>query len=135
MSHPITPKDIEIAMQPWGNSVSSADINDLLDALQEDIEDLWDEYLAAIENGQLEIVTETDDILVLADHSGQFWQELLDSLVNYTNLLGAEAEESLEIIMAAHRNAATRLSEHNWSAVNPLLVETSNLPSIGKERA
>jgi len=122
MSHPITTDDIETAIDGRDAPISVTDVDDLLLAVQEEIEDFWNDHMSAIESGSLELVAETDDELVLADHSGDFWKDQFDTLVEYTDLIGAEQNKVPETILAAHHNAAYRLVDYNWATANPVVV-------------
>lgn len=122
MPHPITPNEMEAAIDGRGAQVNQADLADLLEAVQEEIEDLWSNHMAALENGDLELIAERDDSLIFADHTGEAWQALFDVIVNFVNLLGVEEEKMPETIMAAHHNAAYRLVDFNWSTANPMVV-------------
>lgn len=122
MAHPITADDLDTASTDQESEVNQVDLDDLLTAVQEEIEDFWSVHMAAIEHGDLEPISETDDALVFADHTGQFWQTQFDAIVDYPNLIGAEDERIPETILAAHHNAAYRLVDYNWATANPAVV-------------
>lgn len=122
MSHPITTDDIETAIDGRNASISVTDVDDLLLAVQEEIEDSWNENMSAIESGSLEVVAETGEKVILADHSGDFWKDQFNSLVEYADLIGAEQEEVPETVLAAHHNTAYRLVDYNWATANPVVV-------------
>lgn len=122
MRHPINPNEMGSAIKDIGNRMSRGDLDDLLQAVQEDIEDFWKEHMESVEDGSLELIAETDNELVFSDIDGQFWRAQFDALVEYINLLGSEDEGIPETVLAAHHNAAYRLADHNWSTSNPVVV-------------
>lgn len=122
MTHPISKDDMDAAIEGRGAQLSRDELDDLLQAVQEDLEELWTEYMTALEQGNLVLINEGDGTLVLADQTGDFWRVVFDRIVKFTDLLGAEQKETPETILAAHHNAAYRLSDHNWATDNPVVV-------------
>lgn len=122
MTHPINTGEVETAIDGLAAKVSVSDLDDLLGAVQEDVEDFWDEHMTAVEAGDLELVTEDEEALVFADQNGQFWRTQFDAVVEYIDLIGAEQEGTPEAVLAAHHNAAYRLADYNWSTSNPVVV-------------
>lgn len=122
MVHPITPDDIETAISDLGAEIELEDLDDIIVAVQEDIEDRWSEFMAQMERGDLRLVEETEEALVFEDKGKVFWQDELDHVVEYIDLLGADQEKSPEALIATHHNAAYRLTDHNWATTNPVVV-------------
>lgn len=122
MPHPITGDEMDAAIDGRDARVNRDELDDLLGGLQEDVEDLWTEHMSAVEKGDLSLVVETAEALVLADRTGQFWRDAFDRVVEFTDLLGAEQEETPETVLAAHHNAAYRLADHNWATDNPVVL-------------
>lgn len=122
MGHPITTDEMDTAIEGQDARINRDDLDDLLQAIQEDIEDFWSEHMGAVEGGKIELVAEGDIALVFADLNGKFWQSQFDALADYINLLGIEVDGIAETVIAAHHNAAYRLADHNWSTTNPIVV-------------
>lgn len=122
MTHPITTEEMDTAIEGHGARIDRDDLDDLLQAIQEDVEDFWSEHMGAVEEGKIELIAEDDTALIFADQYGEFWQSQFDALADYINLLGIEVEGIFETIIAAHHNAAYRLADHNWSTANPIVV-------------
>lgn len=121
MSHPITGDEMGVAIEGQGSRISTGNLDDLLEAVQEDIVDFWDEHMAAVEEGGLRLVAESDDAIVFADLKGEFWRAQFDLVVEHINLLGIEDDGVPETILAAHHNAAYRIVDYNWSTANPVV--------------
>lgn len=102
--------------------IDAAHLEELLGAVQEDVEDHWEEHMVSIEGGELTLVAGVEDALVFADENGEFWQDQFDLIADYINLLGTVDEGTPETILAAHHNAAHRLVDYNWSTANPVVV-------------
>lgn len=122
MAHPATAEEMEDAIEGQRSQINIEDLNELLGAVQEEIEDRWEEFMASIEDGELTLVAENQDVLVFADENGEFWQDQFDSIADYINLLGTVDEGTPETILAAHHNAAYRLVDYNWSTANPVVT-------------
>jgi len=122
MLHPISTADIEQALDSGSSHLSRNGCDDLLEAINEEVEDSWDEQMKAVENGNLKFVDITEDALILSDQSGEFWQTQFDSLVSCTDLIGVDFDGVPETIVAAHHNAAYRLTDYNWSNSNPVVI-------------
>lgn len=122
MPHPITTDEMVDAIEGQDVQLNLEDLNELLEAIQEDIEDMWNEHMSSFENGDLKLVGADQDSIVFADESGIFWQAEFDAAVEFTNLLGIETTGTPETILAAHHNAAYRLVDYNWASANPVVV-------------
>lgn len=123
MSHPFTEADIEQAIEATESNLSRNVVDDLLTAVQEDIEDNWRDTHEAIERRGLRLVTEDSGVKVLADETGEYWQSVFDALTNYENLLGIVDGNAPDVVLATHVAAASRLTPEDWSKANPVVVE------------
>lgn len=126
MEHPIGTEEMETAIGGKNAVISIENLSDILHAVQEDVEELWDDYMSAVEEGDLIIVAEEDDYLVLADLEGIFWQNQIDSVIQYANLLGVQVEGVPETVLAAHHNAAQRNTDYSWATANPVVISKPN---------
>lgn len=122
MLHPITAEEMNAAREGQQSDLEPEDLDELLEAVQENIWDHWNEQMDSIEDGSLRLVAESDEALLFADETGQFWQSQFDSIVEYINLLGTPDEGTPETVLAAHHNAAYRLVDYNWSTANPVVT-------------
>ena len=120
--HPISTVDMEQALDSGNSHLSRNDCDDLLEAINEEVEDYWSEQMKAVENGNLKFVDITEDALILSDQTGEFWQTQFDALVSFADLIGVEFDGVPETIVAAHHNAAYRLTDFNWSNSNPVVM-------------
>lgn len=133
MAHPITPDEIEDAIEALDAGIGVGDLDDIIEAVQEDIRDGWREFMGEIEDGDLSLVGESEDALVFEDKGKVFWQEELEDVVEYIDLLGADQEMTPEALIAAHHNAAYRLTDHNWATTNPVVVGKPEGFEFGKQ--
>lgn len=92
MPDPITTGETKDAIEGQGSRIDTADMEGLFGAVQEDIVDYWEEYLALVEDGELTLNAEIEDALVFAIENGEFWQRQFDLVADYINLLGTGDE-------------------------------------------
>jgi hypothetical protein len=105
-----------------GELVSPVDLREYLAAIQESFEAIWDIHLDSIEDGHFTVVGETDDLLVLADHTGHGWGDELDLLEREGELAEAERPEIASALSRAHHRAAKRLCDYSWSTADPFVI-------------
>lgn len=122
MAHPITSTEVKAAIRGQQAPINLEDLDDILGGIQEDTEDHWHEHMSTVEEGELELVSQSEETLVFADLTGRFWRAKLDLVAKYINLLGVEDEGTPESVIAAHHNAAYRLVEYNWATANPVVA-------------
>lgn len=111
----VTPREADKAIEGAGSPVDVAELLSLLDDIQADISDWWDEHMDAVEENALEIVAIDGDTLVFADHTGQFWNEQFDAL-------NIDHPETQLAISRAHHTAAKRHTDYRWSTDDPVVV-------------
>ena len=103
------------------DALTLAEVRDALAEIQASFEGFWAEHMDAIEDGHLEVVAETEHVVVFADHTGHGWNEELDAL-------GLDRDRSsndrtMRITLAeTHHRAASRLCDRNWSTADPFVV-------------
>jgi hypothetical protein len=101
-----------------------------LNAINRDILGHWGLHEEAIDEGVHEIVHEDRDVIVLADHSGQFWSEQLDA----TDDVDADEHGILQsIIIQLHHKLARRHSDRSWSVATPVVVQKSEVFQAGED--
>jgi hypothetical protein len=118
-----------------GELVTPAELRGHLAAIQESFEAVWDMHLDSIEDGHLTVVGETDDVLVMADHTGHGWGEELDTLEREGELAEAERPEIASALSRVHHRAAKRLSDHSWSVADPFVIAKPDGFNDGKRFA
>lgn len=133
MPHPITSAEIEDAIVDLDAEIAVEELDDIIGAVQEDIVDGWKEFMIRLEEGNLRLVEETEDALVFEDIGKGYWREEIDHVVEYIDLLGADQKMTPEALIAAHHNAAYRLTNHNWSTTNPVVVGKPEGLEFGKK--
>jgi len=103
------------------DALTVAEVRDALAEIQASFEGFWAEHMDSIEDGHLEVVAETEHVVVFADHTGHGWNEELDAL-------GLDPDRSsndrtIRITLAeTHHRAASRLCDRNWSTADPFVV-------------
>jgi len=103
------------------DALTVAEVRDALAEIQASFEGFWAEHMDSIEDGHLEVVAETEHVVVFADHTGQGWNEELDAL-------GLDRDRSsndrtMRITLAeTHHRAASRLCDRNWSTADAFVV-------------
>ncbi|MDS0258527.1 hypothetical protein NDI56_03765 [Haloarcula sp. S1CR25-12] len=82
-----------------------------------DIIDNLDLYEDAMDEGAHDVVYEDDDVLVLADNTGQFWNEQLD-------VMDIEDEHGIidTLVSSLHHTMAREHCGHSWSTVDPVVI-------------
>jgi len=95
-----------------------AEVRDVLDRINDDIENRWYLHQDAIDLGEYEIVHEDDDVVVLADTGGHFWSEQFDAMD-----IGDEGGVLQSIIVSLHHAAARNVCDYSWSVYEPVAVQ------------
>lgn len=98
-------------------------VEEALDAINSDILDHWDLYQDTIDEEGYEIVYEDRAVIVLADHTGNFWNEQLDATED------VETDENgilQRIIVQVHHDLARNHTDYSWSAVDPVVIEKTS---------
>lgn len=121
-SEHINTKSIEAALE--GTEVSDDDLRQALAAVQDSIRDYWGEWIALIGQGDVEVVAEDQDALVLADHTEYNWDEELAAEVDGTLLQRA--------VEQAHREEATRRTDFDFTGADPFVVAKSEPMEAGQ---
>lgn len=86
----------------------------LLAEIQFSFERYWMEFMDLVEDGDLEVVEDTGDVLVLADHTGHGWGDELSEL---------DADRvTASVLESTHHAAANRLVSYSWSTSDPFVI-------------
>ena len=97
------------------DAMDVAGARERLAEVQRALEERWDDYLAAIREGDLEVVRDLGEVVVLQDPSRREWDRLLDSIDCYDQV-------DRTIIRVTHHQAASRLLERSVEGVDPVVV-------------
>lgn len=111
------------------DAYTTEDVEADLDAINADILDHWDLYEDTIDEGGYEIVHEDRDVIVLADHTGHFWNEQLDATED------VETDEHgilRSIIVQVHHALARTHTDYSWSASDPVVIEKTSSFEAGE---
>lgn len=133
MSELITDADIEAAIAQHDDpdhpdAYTVTRVGDVLEAIQADILDYWDEHQDAIDDGAYEIVHEDRDVIVLADR-GHFWSEQFNAME-----VGDEHGILQSIVITLHHTAARAVCDYSWAARTPVVVEKSDEFHAGEQQ-
>lgn len=92
-------------------------VQETLAAINANIIDNIDLYEDAMDDGAQEVVYEDSGVLVLADHTGQFWNEQLDAM-------GIQDDHGIidQIVSQVHHDMARKHCDYSWSAVDPAVI-------------
>jgi hypothetical protein len=117
----VTTTEIEDAIRQHDDpdhedAATAAEVKRALGRINEDILAFWSEHQDAIDGGHMEVVAETRDMIVLADHTGHFWSEQFRAD-------GLNDEPLQRIITTLHHEMARRYSDRSWSASSPVVVQ------------
>lgn len=95
------------------DALSVPDARDLLALVQRAIESRWDGYLSAVRRGELDVVRDTGEVVVLQDPSRSEWGRLLDAIDRYDQV-------DRTILRVVHHQAAERLLDRDFDGVDPV---------------
>lgn len=87
----------------------------LLADVQCAVEDRWDDHLTDVREGDLEVVRDFGDVVVLQDDSRSRWDRLLDAVDCYDQV-------DRTVVRVTHHQAATRLLDRDVEGTDPLVV-------------
>lgn len=100
------------------DALTVEEVRDLLAEIQLSFEEFWNEHMDTLEDGGLEVVEDTGDVVVFADHTGHGWNEELKAI---------DADGvSRSVIMSVHHAVADRLTDYSWSTSDPIVVRKPN---------
>jgi hypothetical protein len=106
------------------------EVLDALEIINDDLLQFWKQHEVAIDIDWAEIAHETREVIVLADHTGDFWSAKLD----YT--AGLHADSILQAIIAqVHHEIAGHYTNRSWSGSVPVVIEKPSHFVAGEEHA
>jgi len=111
--------DIQTAIDDNGAETDVEEVREVLRMIQESVEEVWDLHMDSVEENGLELVSMDDDVLVFADHTGQFWNSEFEN--------GPLAERDLpprmkSVVSQIQHGWAMRRSGYEWSVDDPVVV-------------
>lgn len=101
-------------------SYSVAEVREVLNRINADILDYWDEHQDAMDAGSYEIVHEDSDVIVLVEQ-GHFWNEQFNTME-----IGDENGTLQSIIVDLQFTAARNRCEYSWSVSRPVIIEKND---------
>lgn len=110
------------------DALSVVDVHDVLGQINAGFIDLWSAHEDSIDEGVLEVVTETRDVLVLADETGQFWNEEFRHLD-----VDDEFGILRRVVLGLHHTAARRRCDRSWSVADPVVISKPDAMRAGEE--
>lgn len=97
------------------DALDVAEARALLADVQEAVEAEWDDLLADVREGGLEVVRDTGAVVVLQDTSRSRWDRLLDTVGRYDQV-------DRTIVRVVHHQATRRLLDRDVDGADPLVV-------------
>lgn len=97
------------------DAMDVAGARERLAAIQRALESRWDDHLAAIREGDLEVVRDLGRVVVLQDPSRREWDRLLDSVDCHDHV-------DRTILRVTHHQAASRLLDRSVEGVDPVVA-------------
>lgn len=97
------------------DAMDLAGARERLAEVQRALESGWDDYLAAIRAGDLEVVRDVGPVVVLQDPSRREWDRLLDAIDCYDQVDGT-------VLRMTHHQAASRLLDRSVEGVDPVVA-------------
>jgi len=112
--------DIETAIDDNGSVADVEEVREVLRMFQESVEEVWGLHMDTVEENTLELVAIHDDVLVFADHSGQFWNSEFEN--------GPIGEADLPprmkgVVLQLQHQWAHRRSGYDWGVSDPVVVQ------------
>ncbi|MCF2165427.1 hypothetical protein [Halobacterium salinarum] len=136
---PITDADIEAAIEQHDDpdhpgSLTISEVRALLDIVQRDAEENWDNLLHSIEEDNASVVADTGDVIVLETGEHQLYDIALSRVAS--DLTDIEYDDiAASVVNAAMHNAAKRLSDYEWGAAYPYVIAKPEGVRDGEEYA
>ena len=103
-------------------------VRELLAAVQRTVESRWDDYLAAVRDGDLEVVRDTGGVVVLRDPSRREWTRLLDAV-------DCHDQVARTVVRVCHHQAAGDRLDREFGDADPILVRKPPDPEAGQRLA
>lgn len=122
-------EDIQTALDDYGIDASVDEARDVLDTVQTSFGEIWDAHMDAVEDNGMELVAMKGDILVFADHTGQYWNE------EFGNAPLAEQDLHPDMQLAVsqlHHQWAREITDYSWSVDDPVVVRAPDSFDAGK---
>ena len=107
------------------------EVRKLLVWLQQDAEDWWSEMMDNIERGGSDIITETDNVLVISTGKHDAVRERLADyeVVTDTDLDGT----TVDVVSGVIHDVARQLTDYDWGVAYPFVVQKSSGVEDGQQ--
>ncbi len=93
--------------------------------LQAAIETGWDDRMAAVREGRLEVAADFGAVVVLCDPERRVWERLLDDLELYDSV-------DRTVLRIVHHRAAKRLTDRSFEGTDPIVVRKPDSAAAGQ---
>lgn len=108
---------------------SVEEIRDVLNMIQESFEEVWKSHMDALAKNAMELVEIDRDVLVFADHTGQFWNEEF----NHGPLGELDPMREIQsVIESLHHKWARRHSDYGWDLDSPVVIKKPESFEVGQ---
>jgi len=102
------------------DALSVDEVRELLAAIQEGAEVVWDTYMDQIERGTIEVVAESSDTVVLSTGDRNYVAEGLDAVADE---VAADVDEIAQsVVTQIHHELAEQRCDRNWGYSWPFVV-------------
>lgn len=110
---------IEQALDENAAEGTPSGVRDILASIQRSVEAVWDVHMDAVEENAMELVAMDGDILVFADHTGQFWNEEF----RHGELEDQDIDRGTRTaIKQLHHMEAREHTDYSWEVDDPVVV-------------
>lgn len=118
------------------DATTVTEVRNILAALQQSFEEIWDAHMDAIVDNSLELVAEHGDILVFADHSGLHYREeyahgTADDVIAKLNF----DDVAKSVIKHVVHEVAREHCDYDWGLADPVVVRKPADFDAGEELA
>jgi len=119
MTTQFTDDDIDSAIKSNAADTNTQEVRDVLATVQESIAAVWDAHMDSVEDNSLEVVAVGRDVVVFADHTGQFWNAEFDNGPLGERDLGHGVKATVSQL---HHEWAREHTDYSWSTVDPVVA-------------
>ncbi len=122
--------EIEEAIDANAADSTVDELRDVLQTLQRSVEEVWSTHMDNVEDNAMELVAMDGDILVFADHTGQFWNAEFDHGPLGERDLARNIQTATKSL---HHDWARRHTDYDWGVDDPVVVRKPPEFDAGRE--
>ena len=114
----ISDDTIEAAINNHDDAFTVDEVREQLDDINSNLVDYYSEWIAGIdeEDDVADIVYEDQSVIVIADHSGSWWNQEFDEADVHDDFIRS-------IVKSVHHTVAADLKDYKWGYSDPVVVE------------